>query len=127
MLWPILSSAIPAIRGDGSDVRVIEPMSGMKDHPQSTAAAPASVNAASSRARLRGAWRIGITPGMQLDGLRPAHERGIDLIGMRVDEQADLETRVLAASNRLGDPIELADDIEPPLGGQLRPAARARA
>ena len=50
--------------------------------------------------------------GAQLDG-------GLDLPGVGIDEQSDLDARVAAARQRLGDPVALAGHVEASLGRQL--------
>ena len=62
---------------------------------------------------------IGVAPGVQLDAGGTELDRGLDLSGIGIDEESDLDARVAATRQRLGDAVALADHVEAPFGRQL--------
>ena len=100
MLWPMLSSAMPSIRATAADVPVVEPVPGVELQSRGDqwrrrprAGPPARRRVPGPRARRhngRCAARRAATP-IAIDGL--------DLAGVGVDEQADLDARVAAIAS----------------------------
>ena len=56
---------------------------------------------------------------MDLDVIGAALVGGLDLLLVRIDEQADDDAVVAQALGGVGDGFEVEDDIQAPLGGQL--------
>ena len=59
---------------------------------------------------------------MQLDSGGAQLDGGLDLSGVGVDEQSDVDARVAATGQRVGDPVALPDDVEASFGRQLFPS-----
>ena len=86
----------------------------------------ADLRASSSRSRSGPSAGVGVAAGVQLDSGGAELDGGLDLSGVGVDEKSDVDARVAAAGQRVGDAVALTGHVEASLGRQLFPAFRAR-
>jgi len=102
-----------------ADVVVVEAVTGVDPH--------AHLVRVNSRARVPGDFlatratggRVGVRAGVQLDSLSADAVRGIDLREFGVDKGADLDFRDMKFPDDEFEPLHIAGDIKPALGGDF--------
>ncbi len=62
---------------------------------------------------------VGVRPCVQLDRSRPQLKRGLNLPGIRIDEERNLDSRVAATRERLTDSRSLTENVQSPFGRQF--------
>ena len=107
---------------DRTDILIVEAVPGMQFHAGGEGSDGRGFQGVELAIAIASLWRVGVTPGVQLDSGRAQLDGGFDLFGIGIDEKSNVDARVAAARHGLGNAIALADNVEAPLGGQLLPA-----
>lgn len=103
---------------DRADVVVVEPMAGVHPQAQIGGTACTFVQLAQCRAA-RGAPRMGISPGVQLDRGNAERPRCSDARRIGIDEEAHVDPGVAQLPHHSREPRAAAGDVETAFGGYL--------